>query len=207
MLIMKSTRLFVQTLSAVLLLFLVTGCTHLVKIKVQPATLPVVSKLPVHAALVMDGGLTNFVYDYHLQGDIFRYQFGPPLRDYARHLTGASFAQVDEVSSKAAALADTSADIVLIPRGVKADQGVGVWAWDKVNFTMVIEWTAIDRTSQNTIWLKTITADASEAEGNAFTATHDRNVLMQKLFNDLSAKTLDAFQKAPELHGQTTTQK
>jgi hypothetical protein len=82
---------------------------------------------------------------------------------------------------------------------VKAENSVPVWAWENVNFTLVVEWTAKDRASQNTVWLKTITADASEVGGNAFSGKKHQQILMQKLFDDLSVKTHEAFQLSPEL--------
>jgi hypothetical protein len=155
--------------------------------------------LPVHAALVLNQDLTDYRYNFHLQGDTWIYPFGPPLRNLAQSVADASFQQVDEMPTTAQAFKDSSADIVLVPRPVKADQSVGVWAWNKVNITLIMEWTALDRSTHNTIWLKTITGDASESEGNGFTAGRHRRILMQKLFDDLAHKTQEAFQNAPEL--------
>jgi hypothetical protein len=135
-----------------------------------------------------------------MMGDKWVFPFGQSLQDYARQVANASFQQVKEVSSEEKAAGETSADLILVPRAVKADQGLGgAFAWDKVNFTLVVEWIAKDRATHNTVWLKTITSDASETGGNAFTGDSHRKILMQKLFDDLSMKTFNAMQNAPEL--------
>ena len=67
--------------------------------------------------------------------------------------------------SRRMVVADTSR---LIPRAVKADKSAGVWAASKQDFTLVVEWVAKDRATHNTIWMQTITADASGSMGSAF---------------------------------------
>jgi hypothetical protein len=120
-------------------------------------------------------------------------------------LADASFQQVDVFSTEQEAAAKSTADLVLIPTPVKVDQSMGVTAWSKNNFTLVLKWTARERTSQNIVWLKTIDAEATEKEGNAFTGAKHNRILMQKLFDDLSLKTYDAIKNAPELRFPTRT--
>jgi hypothetical protein len=175
----------------------------MIPVSVRPTALTADNKLPLHVVLALNKELVGYKHEYNLEGDTWVYAFGPPLRDYARQMVNASFRQVDEASSAEEALTNSSADIVLIPRPVKADQSLGVMAWSKINFTIVVEWTALDRVSKNTIWLKTITADATETEGNLFTGKKHQSILMQKLFDNLSIKTHEAFQNAPELRGST----
>ena len=184
------------------LLAMATGCTHLAVISVRPTSLPADNKLTLRAVLELSKDLADYKHEYKIGGDTWVFPYGPPLQDYARQAVSASFKQVFEASTSEEALANSSADIVLIPRPVKADQSLGVMAWSKVNFTLVIEWRALDRASKNTIWLKTITADASETEGNLFTGKKHRRILIQKLFDDLSFKTHEAFQNAPELRSR-----
>ena len=165
---------------------------------IKPTVLPAGTKLPLHAALVLSEDLANYKHEFHLMGDTWVYRFGPPLEDYARRVAGDSFRQMDEAPSAEKAFADFSVDLVLIPRAVKADQSQGLLATSKVNFTLVMGWAAKDRAG-NTVWQRTITANASETEGNLFTGKEHQRILMQKLFDDLSIKTHEAFDKAPEL--------
>ncbi len=196
---MKTVSPIVSNLAAVLALCLTSGCAHLMKINVAATQLPPGQKLPHHAALVLNPEFSNYKYEARVMGDKFVYPLGAPLRDYARQVAQASFREIEVVPS--AEQAGQTADLILIPRPVKTDNSVGVWAWDKVNFTTVVEWVAKDRATQNTVWLKTITADVSETGGNAFTGSKHQRVLMQKLFDDLSLKTHAAFQGSPELGG------
>ncbi len=166
----------------------------------QPTLLPAGQVLPHHAALVLNQEYANYKRQFSVLGDTWIYALGVPLQDYARQLATKSFQHVEVVSSEEKAAA-TSADLILIPRAVKSDNSIPVWAWENINITFVMEWTAKDRATQNTIWLKTITGNASETGGNAFTQKKHERILYQKLFDDLSLKTYQAFQDAPELHG------
>jgi hypothetical protein len=188
-----------SVLLSALLLVLAAGCTHHMPMAVMPTAMPVGDKLPRHAALVLNKDLTDYKYANHMMGDAFEYKLGAPLQDYAKHVTGAVFEQVDEAPSADQAFANASADIVLIPRAVKADKSAGVWAASKQDFTLVVEWMAKDRATHNTIWLQTITADASGTMGSAFSYKSHSRQLMQKLFDDLSLKTFEAMHNAPEL--------
>lgn len=192
---MNNTRLAVRASCAVLLLALASGCTHTMKVAVKPTTLPASQKLPQRAALVLSQELGDYKYEMKMMGDKFVYPFGPALQDYARRVAIHCFEDVQVVPSSEQA----SADLTLIPRALKTEQSTGVWAWDKLNFTMAVEWVARDRASQNTVWLRTITGEASETGGNMFTGAKHRRILIQKLFDDLSFKTHAAFQEAPEL--------
>jgi hypothetical protein len=196
---MNYKKLFSMTLLCCSLWTLCSGCAHMVPISVQPTALAAGDKLPLTAALVMNKDLLDYKYEFHMMGDTWVYRFGEPLQDYARRLAGASFQRVEETSSTESAFAIPSADIVLVPRPVKADESTGLMAKSKVNLTLVIEWTAKDRATQNTVWLKTITANASEVQGSVFSGHKHQGILMQKLFDDLSAKTREAFQSASEL--------
>jgi hypothetical protein len=185
---------------SVSLLALATGCTEMFPISVNPTGLPPGEKAPMHAVLMLNKDLADYQYHFHAKV----YPLGPPLLDYVRHVAGASFQQVDEAPSAEKAFANSSADIVLIPRPVKAAlsfKGTGLAPSDMVTFTLVMEWTAKNRASQTTVWLKTITADASEVQGSMSSGKEHQHILMQKLFDDLSIKTREAIQKAPELRG------
>ena len=192
-------RLIVQIVFVVLALSLTSGCTHLKTVSAQPTALPAGQLLPHHVALVLDQDLANYKNKYSRGEDNFVDALGVPLQDYARQVAAKSFQQVDVVPSveKAAALA--SADLILIPQAVKSDISIPVWAWGNDNLTLVVKWTAEDRASQNTVWLRTITANASEPMGSVFSANKNQRILYQKVFDDLSLKTYNAFQTAPEL--------
>jgi hypothetical protein len=194
---MKSMRMITPSLSAVLLLTLASGCTHLRTVSVQPAALPAGQQLPHHVALVLDQGLADYKHEYHEGGDTFIYAFGVPLQDYARQVTVKSFQQMEVVPSVERAAALTSADLILIPRAVKSDVSIPVWGPQDENLTFVVSWTAKDRASQNTVWLTTITANAAEKKSKV--NLHHGGKLYQRLFDDLSLKTYNAFQEAPEL--------
>lgn len=192
---------FTEVFLCFILLSLTTGCTHLINMSLQPTALSASDKLPLHVILVLNTDLVDYKYEFHSGGDTTVFPFGPALQDYARHVASVSFQQVDEASSIEKAFANSSADIVLIPRPVKAELGVGWKVQNPVNFIFLMEWTAKDRISQNTVWLKTITAEATDSGANLLTMNEHKHILMQKLFDDLSVKTYESFQKAPEFHG------
>jgi hypothetical protein len=117
------------------------------------------------------------------------------LQAYASNVTTKCFQQIDVVASEDKACSLTSDDFILLPRVVKSDTSFGHHMF---NLTLVMEWTAKDRSKQNTIWLKTITANATEKMGSGFTTFKHRRMLFQKVFDDLTPKTYEAFQQANE---------
>ena len=117
---------------------------------------------PLHAALLLNEDLAKYKYEFHASGSTVVFPMGPALRDYARQMAAISFKQADEASDSTTAFANSSADLVLIPRAVKAEFGFGTRLQNPFSFTMVVEWLAKDRASQNTVWLKTITAEAAD---------------------------------------------
>jgi hypothetical protein len=198
---MKPMRLIAQTLFAVLVLALAGGCTSVKTVSVQPTILPAGQLLPHHVALVLDQQLAGYKNHYSRGSDTFIDALGTPLQDYARAVATKSFQQVEVVPSVEKAASLTSADLILIPRAVKSGISIPVWAWGNDNLTLVVEWTAKDHATQNTVWLTTITANSAEPMGTVFSANKNQRILYQKAFDDLSLKTYNAFQEAPELHG------
>lgn len=196
---MNKLRLITRILPVLLVLALATGCTHVRPIKVHPTPLPNGAVLPHHVALVVDKSLGDFKYDFSNMGDTWVYPFGIPLQSYARQLASKCFQQVDVVDSVEQGAALNSADLILIPHAVKCDRSLPVWAWDDINLTLVVQWTARDRATQHTVWLTTITGESTETGGNAFTQGKHERILNQQLFDDLSLKTFNAFQQAQEL--------
>jgi hypothetical protein len=192
-------HLVTQSLFAVVVMSLASGCTHLRQVSIQPTALPAELGLPHHAALVLNQEFANYKHEFSAMGDTWIVSLGPALQDYALSVAGKSFQKIDVVPSEEKAASFTSDDLILIPRAVKSENSMPAWAWDDVNLTLVVEWTAKDHASQNIVWLKTITANASETAGNMFTGGRHSRILSQKLFDDLSLKTYDAFQEAPEL--------
>jgi hypothetical protein len=196
---MKFTRLIIQSLLAVLALTLAGGCgITMSQVSVQQSPLTGGRVLPHRAVLVLNQELADYKHGFHLVGGTDVYPIGSALQDYARNVTGRSFQQVDVVPSEEKAASLTSDDLILIPRAVKSDTSFG---HGKFTITLVVEWTAKNRASQNTVWLKTITANASEKMGSAFTTLKHRRMLFQKAFDDLSPQTYKAFQEAPEFRG------
>jgi hypothetical protein len=192
---MKSMRLITQSLFAVLVLAIASGCAHTVSVKQTPLAGGRV--LPHHAALVLNQEFTDYKHKMVLIGGSDTYPMGTALQDYARNVTAKSFQHIEVASSAEQAASLISDDLILIPRVVKSDNSLSKFipfVPQKLTMTLVVEWTAKNRASQNTVWLKTTTA-------NATAAAHRRGKLFQKLFDDLNLKTYTAFQEAPELRG------
>jgi hypothetical protein len=176
------------------------GCTHTAKINVTPTHLPSVAgqpKSPVHAALVLDPEFSDFQYHFKLMGDTFVFPMGPSLNLYARNVVEHVFGQVTVHASPEAAA--NSADAILIPRALKADSSMGIWAWDDRSQSLIVEWTLKDAENQNVLWVKPIEGKGIETGGNLFTAKSHEKKLFQKLFDDLSLKTFEALKSSPEI--------
>lgn len=195
------------------LLILMTGCADMetgwsnvsVQMSIQPTSLSAgrVSSKPV--ALVLNDELTSYHYEVQLMHNSLSFPLGVPLAAYAQNVTTNSFSKVQTTSALAATLTNSTAVILLIPRPVKASFSMGTKVQDPFKFALVVEWRGVDRISQNTIWLKTVTVEAVDHGGAAFSGMSKsanekrRQLLMQALFNDLTLKTYDLFQKSSEL--------
>ena len=189
------------TLLAYLPLLLVgTGCTHIQRPTIKPTALAEsagVSKIPLRVALVMDPAWTNYTFSFSKMGDTWQYPVGKALVEYARNATGHAFREVAEFSD--AAVAANTADVVLQPRVGKADHAMGMLAWQDRTLVFRVEWTMHDAANRNKVWLSTIDGHASHHAGNVFTMNGNERKLFQQLFDDLTTKTVHAFQEAPEL--------
>jgi hypothetical protein len=194
---MKSTRLITQSLLAALVLCLGGGCgVTMSQVSVQQRALTEGQLLPHRAVLVLNPELADYKHEFHLVGGTDVYPIGSALQDYARNVSDKCFEKVDVAASEDKAASLTSDDLILIPRVVKSDTSFGQ---RKYAITLVMEWTAKERASQKTIWLKTITGNATEEMGSAFTIMKHRRILFQNLFDDLGPQTFKAFQQAHEL--------
>jgi hypothetical protein len=195
---MKTARLLAQMLPAALVLAFASGCTHLRPVTIQPTALPAGRVLAHHVALVLDQNLTDYKAELRAGPDTEVFTYGTALQDCAQQASRRSFQSVDVVPSIEKATALPSVDLILIPHALKCARSVPVWGWEKVNLTMVVEWTAKERAGQNTLWLKTVTAEAA-AKKKATVTRKGRAKLNQALFDDLCLKTYNAFQDAAEL--------
>jgi hypothetical protein len=108
-----------------------------------------------------------------------------------------SFQQVEVVPSVESAAALTAADLILIPQAIKSTVSIPVSGLKNEYLTFVVSWTAEDRATRNAIWLTTITANSEDEKVHV--NWHHGGKLYQRLFDDLSLKTYNAFQEAREL--------
>ena len=192
---MKSLRLITQSSFAVLVLTLASGCANIVTVKQTSLTGGQV--LPHQVVLVLNQEFTDYKHKMVLVGGTDTYPMGTALQDYARNVTAKSFQQIEVAPSAEQAAPLKADDLILIPGVVKSDNSLSKFipfVPPKITMTLVVEWTAKNRVSQNIVWLKTITANATEN-------CNRKGKLFQKLFDDLNLKTYKAFQEAPELRG------
>jgi hypothetical protein len=188
---MKSLKLFIESLFIVMILSVASGCSFVVH--VRPTRLGGGELLPHHVALVLDQNLASYEHKMVLIGGSDNYPMGEALQGYARNVTTESFHQVEVISTPEAAVSSSS-DIILIPRVIKSDNSLSKFipfVPPKLTMTLVVEWTAKSRTTGNIVWLKTITA-------NATAPARKKDELFQRLFDDLSRKTYQAFQESSE---------
>jgi len=196
---MKSMPLITRSIFAALVLAVTSGCsTTMSPVPVVQAHVTGGQVLPHRAVLVLSQELADYKHEFHLVGGTEVYPIGAALQDYASNVTASAFQQIDIVSSEEKAASLTADDLILIPRAVKSDTSFG---HGQYAITIVVEWTAKNRASQNTVWLKTITANATEEMGSAFTIFKHRRLLFQKAFDELNPQTYKAFEEAREFRG------
>ena len=179
------------------LLGLTSGCVHSMRVNVKPTMLPACDKSPAHIALVMDKDFTEYKHTMKMMGDSFVSALGPPLQEYAKNVTQHVFAEVTIHPTAADAVG--KADAILIPRVTKLDESYGLWAASKHQVVLIMEWNLKDRNNQKDLWLDSIDAHGEGKMGNGFNYKSHHLEVMQKLFDDLSAKTQKALLESPEI--------
>jgi hypothetical protein len=195
---MKYLCFIAQSLLAVLVLALTGGCsTTMSPVHVEQKDVTGGQVLPYHVALVINPELTEYKHRWVLSGGDELYPIGDALRGYAINVATKSFRQVDVVPSEEKAASLTSADLILIPRAVKSDTTFTAIAIGHGRYfgTLVVEWTARNRSNQKTVWLKTLTSNATR-DFSVFSFVDDRFKLFQDVFDDLNPQTYKAFQGA-----------
>jgi hypothetical protein len=200
---MKTMHLITQSLFAILLLTLASGCgTTFSQVSVQQSALTGGQVLPHRAVLVLNHELADYKHKFVLVGGTDVYPIGDALQAYATNVGSKSFQQIDIASSEGKAASFPSDDLILIPRVIKSDTTYSVIGFGHTRFfiTLVMEWTVKNRASGNIVWLKTFIGKASTDAGT-FDVLKQRRILFQNVFDDLSPKTYNAFQEAPELRG------
>jgi hypothetical protein len=182
------------------------ACTHTAKINVKPTALPSHARHAARAALVLDDSLSKYQFEFKMAGDKFVFPFGPALTGYAKNVSQHCFSKVTTYPTGEAATGQ-DADLILHPRALKAEHASGMMAWSDRKLTLQVEWVARDRSNKNTVWLQSFTAEGVNSAGNLFTGKKHEEVLYQRLFDDLSLKTVEAIQNSPELKAVSTNTK
>ncbi len=175
----------------------VSGCAHMMNVNVKPATLAASTKSPARIALVLNKSFTSFTDTRHMMGDTYVSRLGPALEDYAKNVTQNVFGEVSVYPS--AAEAAGKADAILTPKVLKFDESYGVWAGSDHQMVMIIKWTMMNRDDQRFLWLDSIEARGEGKMGNLFTYKKNHLKVLQRLFNDLGAKTQKALLEIPEV--------
>ena len=184
-----------------LVLVLVPACTstRVMEVNVNRptgATSNTSSKAPLKVALVIDAALHHYKYHFKFAGDDI-YPFGEALCTYAQDTVRNAFEEVficgslDEAKNRA--------DAILIPKAVKSDRVMGMWAWDGNSWILIVEWTMKDPSGHNTLWMTTIEGRAWEPGGTSLTIKSRERALIQSVFDDLYLKTAQAFSESPEI--------
>jgi hypothetical protein len=179
------------------LLCLTPGCAHTMRVNVKPATLPACDKSPARIALVLNKDFTEYKHTLSSMGDSYVSPLGAPLQEYAKNVTQHVFSEVSVHPT--AAEAAGKADAILIPKVTKFDESYGLWAASKHQVVMIMEWNLKDRDNQKDLWLDSIDARGEGKMGNGFTYKGNHLKVMQRLFDDLSAKTQKALVESPEI--------
>ncbi len=122
---------------------------------------------------------------------------GAALHDYAKNVAESNFRQVSIYASAAEAVGQ--ADAILIPKVSKTDESYGIGFGTKHSMVIVVEWSLKDRDNQKDLWLDTVDGRAEVPEPTVFTRNSSQRKLVQKMFDDLSAKTQKEFAESVEI--------
>lgn len=178
-----------------LTLVLTGGCVETKKLKIVPPASASVSseaKIPVTAALVLDQEFKNQTCKMNLIGGSRIFLLGEHLVRYAQDVSGQLFSHVLVFDSESAAAG--SADVLLVPKLARSS------FTGPVPFKALLraEWAVKDRTGQQVVWIGSIDGQATVKPKAFGTAAAERRA-WQGAYDDLSARTLQAFRESPEI--------
>ena len=167
------------------------GCTttEIRKVFITPTVLPAEStenKISVSAALVLDKPFKEYGTPVNLVGATAIYVLGDHLSRYAVDVSRYLFRHVVVYDSMEVAV--NKADVILVPKVARSSMFL-----TKPRVLLVVEWLVKDRTGQQTLWLTSIEAEAAETKYSKL------GKACQRVFDDLSLKTLKAFDASPEI--------
>jgi hypothetical protein len=176
---------------------LAAGCVHERNIAIAPTQLTSCQKAPVKVALVMGTNFTRRLIQKDLVTDHSVTPIGRALVDYARNVTGSVFSNVVVLDTPDAATG--TVDAILIPRVVKVDETYGMWADSKRSLLIEVEWTMKDGNNQGTLWSTSLSGQAEDVMGSAFTTSSRNAKVLRATFDDLSQKTQKALLESARL--------
>jgi hypothetical protein len=184
---------------------LVAGCIHQRNIPISPTQLASCEKSPARIALVLGTNFTQFQIQKRLVGDHSVTPIGPALEGYARNVAGSVFSTV--VVHGTTMDAAGKVDAILIPRVVKVDETYGMWSDSKRSLVIEVEWTMKDGNNQRALWSRSLSGQAEDVMGSAFTSTAHNARVIRATFDDLSNKTQKALLESTRAvrQGRTTT--
>lgn len=201
-------------IKTILILGLVTalacGCQTVEnrKVTITPSPVPAMSaekRIPLSAALVLDAEFKNYVVKHELAGLLMEsatahYGVGRYLCGYADDVSKALFKQVTVYDSVEAARNKT--DVVLIPKVARSSMSLP----SPILVELVAEWTVKERAGERILWLTTTESSVTKKPTMAG-MTKSVNATFQQCFDELSLKTLKAFQDSPEIKRLTESSK
>lgn len=171
---------------------LIGGCVETRRVSVNPTILPDIgmeNKFPPTAALVIDNNLKEYGISVQLAGGSGLYGLGEHLPVYAENVARNLFRQVTVYDSLTSAA--NKADVILIPKAVRS----AIFVTNPIRVFLCVEWTVKDGPSQQTLWLKSI--ESEDTEPPSF-GGKSMQLAFQRVFDDLSLKTLKSFRESPE---------
>ena len=178
-----------------LLLWLGAGCGTRA-VSVSPTVLPEPrpeNKIPLVVGLVMDKSFRDYGLSVDQVGGPATYPVGAYLSSYAERVSRNLFKKVTVYDSVGAAVAPDKSDVILVPKAVRS----GYFDERPLKVLLCVEWTVLDRTGKQTLWLTTIESEATEYP-DLFSHVQQESAAFQQVFDELCARTLKAFRESPE---------
>ncbi|MCI0536077.1 MAG: hypothetical protein L0Z50_12705 [Verrucomicrobiales bacterium] len=173
-----------------------SGCSTVQRAEFKPPPASI-QKHAIRVALVLEKGLCQLEQRRDPEGYV--YPLGGYLCPCARHIAQEAFAKVTEYDSLDTALKCRDADAVLVPKFVKLEIRARGVAWEKRHTLVVLEWSLKNIKDQKTLWLATVEGRAEGNVGTMFSMNKNDRVAMQQAMDDLTRKSVEAFNKSEEI--------
>lgn len=175
-------------LVACILLWALTGCTHLYEQPIHDISLnPTTNKVGLHVKLILTEEFRNAKWQRESMGDTWIIPIGGNLVHHSVQLMKNVFTHPmfpdDPMEGK-----NPAAEYFMTPKLVQFDRALGVSAFSENKTSISVEWN-LSNPAKETVWVETVQGIGLGTAGNLFTHEEHKRKNLKMALQELFEKT------------------